>query len=119
MENSSFELEEVESERTVILSEKEGNENSPLYRLGEAVQNAAFEVHPYQNSIIGEYEDLKQIQLDDLCEHYREYYVPENALISVAGDFETKIILDRLKELYIDIEPGGSVSRTGNPEVLL
>ena len=42
MFNSLFDPEEVESERTVILSEREGSENEPLFRLGEAVQMAAF-----------------------------------------------------------------------------
>src|SRR5512135_3055691 len=49
MVNSTYEPQEVESERTVIISELEGNENEPLFRLGEAVQNAAFKVHAYQH----------------------------------------------------------------------
>ena len=61
MFNSLFETEEVESERTVILSEREGSENEPLFRLGEAVQLAAFNTHPYGHEVIGFREDLLKI----------------------------------------------------------
>jgi len=53
MGNSCFESEDVESERTVILSELAGNLNEPLYRLGDLVQKAAFKQHPYRNEVIG------------------------------------------------------------------
>ena len=46
MVNSRFEESEVASERTVITSEREGNENEPLFQLAEAIQQSAFRVHP-------------------------------------------------------------------------
>ncbi len=100
MFNSIFDAEEVEAERTVILSEREGSENEPLFRLGEAVQIAAFNVHPYGHEIIGYREDLLHIQRDDLYRHYQENYTPGNALIAISGDFNTEDMLDRLNELY-------------------
>ncbi|TLM99882.1 insulinase family protein, partial [bacterium] len=79
MVNSLFKEEEVESERTVILSEREGSENEPLFRLGESVQQSAFDHHPYRNEIIGSPEDLHIIQRADLYQHYRANYHPANA----------------------------------------
>src|SRR5512135_2646848 len=89
MVHSLFDPEEFSSERTVVISEREGNENEPLFLLGEAVQQAAFRVHPYHHEIIGDLADLKTLRRDDLYAHYRAFYVPGNAVISVAGDFET------------------------------
>jgi zinc protease len=103
MFNSVFDLNEVESERSVILSEREGGENEPLFRLGEAIQIAAFHVHPYGHEIIGYRDDLLRIQRDDLYAHYQNYYVPGNALIAIAGDFKTEEMLARLTELYAAI----------------
>ncbi|HCE16465.1 MAG TPA: insulinase family protein [Anaerolinea thermolimosa] len=100
MVNSLFDPEEVESERTVILAEREGHENEPLFRLGEAVQTASFRVHPYRHEIIGDKEDLRRMTRDDLYRHYRTYYNPNNALIAMAGDFEAEAMLQRLQELY-------------------
>jgi zinc protease len=105
MVNSTFEAVEVESERTVIISELEGNENEPLFRLGEAVQNSAFQVHAYQHEVIGSKEDLHRIQRDDLYGHYRRAYRPGNAVLAVAGDFNTAQLLERIEELYGAIQP--------------
>lgn len=106
MFNSLFDPAEVEAERTVILSEREGNENDPLFRLGEAMQNAAFRVHPYGHEVIGNPEDLRQMTRDDLYQHYQSYYHPGNALVAVAGDFNTSEMLARLSALY-DAAPLG------------
>jgi zinc protease len=100
MVNSSFAIEDIEMERTVIISEREGNENEPLFRLGEAVQKAAFYNHPYRQEVIGELEDLKQITRDDLVHFYHQNYNPSNAIITIAGDFSTTEVIKRLTELY-------------------
>jgi zinc protease len=116
MTNGVYEPREVESERTVIISEREGNENEPLFRLGEAIQNAAFRVHPYHHEVIGDMADLHAIRRDDLYQHYRAYYIPNNAVIAAAGDFETGQMLERLRELFEPIPPGEPPPRLYRPE---
>lgn len=106
MVNSLFEPEEVESERTVIISERQGNENEPLFRLSEGVQEAVFVVHPYHHETIGELEDLQAMQVQDLYGHYQTYYRPNNAVLALAGDFETGSMLARLRELFEGIPDG-------------
>ncbi len=100
MMNSLFDPDEVESERTVILSEREGSENEPQFRLDEALLAAAFDRHPYRNEVIGSVADLKRITRDDLYQHYLQYYAPANALVSLAGDFETREMAERLEQIY-------------------
>lgn len=100
MTKSLFEPREVASERTVIISEREGHENEPTFRLGEAIQAAAFRVHPYHHQVIGDRADLEAITRDDLFRHYRTYYNPANALLAVAGDFRARPMLARLRELF-------------------
>ena len=116
MVHSTFEPKEVASERTVIISEREGSENEPLFRLGEAVQTAAFDRHTYRHEIIGLKEDLHTIQRDDLYEHYRRNYAPNNAVVAVAGDFDSEAMLGRLKELYQDIPAVEPVLVDNQPE---
>lgn len=116
MVNSLFETEEAESERTVIISEREGSENEPLFRLGEAVQLASFSVHPYHHEIIGEKEDLHSMTRDDLYHHYRSHYAPNNAVVAVAGDFDTGIMLGRLRELYESIPAVNLPAPVAQPE---
>lgn len=116
MTRSLFDPKEVASERTVIISEREGSENEPMFLLGEAVQNASFRVHPYHHEIIGDMADLRSITRDDLFDHYRAFYVPNNAVLSVAGDFDTRSMLKRIKELFEPISRGNIPPRLARPE---
>lgn len=116
MANSLFDAGEFSSERTVVISEREGSENEPMFLLGEAVQHAAFRVHPYHHEIIGDMADLRTLTRDDLYRHYRAFYVPNNAVLSVAGDFKTSEMLRRIRKLFTSIPSGRLPSRPGRPE---
>ncbi len=111
MVNSRFDQEEVDLERTVIISERQGNENEPIFRLGEEIQSSAFKIHSYRNEVIGSLIDLQSIGRDDLFTHYRTYYVPNNAVLALAGDFETENMLDRLHQIYDSIPQGKQLNR--------
>jgi zinc protease len=106
MTASLFEEKEDASERTVIISEREGNENEPMFRLGEAIQHAAFRVHPYHHEIIGDLADLQTMTRAEIHRHYRTYYQPNNAVLALAGDFETETMLRRIRELFEAIPAG-------------
>ncbi len=116
MVNSLFDEKEVESERTVILSEREGSENEPLFQLSEAMQQAVFRVHPYQHEVIGDRADLLTMQREDLFRHYQTYYRPNNAVVCVAGDFEGGSMLARIRELFEGIPAGGEPPRLKRSE---
>jgi zinc protease len=116
MLNSRFDPEEVASERTVIISEREGHENEPLFLLGEALQQTAFRVHSYHHEVIGDMPDLRSMKRDDLYNHYRKFYVPTNAVMAVAGDFDTGSMLARIQELFEPVPAGSSPARLARPE---
>lgn len=116
MVNSQFDKNEVASERTVIISEREGNENEPLFLLGEAIQQAAFRVHPYHHEVIGDMVDLHSMSRDDLYNHYRSFYIPNNAVMAVAGDFDTRKMLARIKDLFEPIPGGDEPERLARAE---
>ncbi|WP_322793704.1 pitrilysin family protein [Bellilinea sp.] len=116
MINSLFDPQEVEAERTVILSELAGNLNEPLFLLSNAVQKASFEQHPYRNEVIGTPEDLQNIQRDELYEHYRRYYHPANALIAIAGDFDAQETLRQIEDWYGAIPAGKPAENPTTPE---
>lgn len=109
MVNATFDPGEVESERTVIISEREGHENDPGFWLGEEVQATAFKVHPYHHETIGWKADLLRMTRDDLYGHYRKYYVPNNAVVVAVGDFETDALLPKLNATFGQIPRGPDV----------
>jgi zinc protease len=106
MVNARFDADEVESERSVILSERQGSENNPSFLLSEELGAAAFRVHPYRWSVIGHACDLRRITRDELYDHYRAYYVPRNAVLVIAGDIEPEPALSAARERFASIQPG-------------
>jgi len=104
-----FAAEEVASERTVIISEREGAENEPRFWLGEEVQAAAFKVHPYHHDTIGWKTDLETMTRDDLYAHYQTYYAPNNAVIVAAGDFDAAEMLAKIQKTFGALPRGKEV----------
>jgi zinc protease len=108
MAGATFDAAEVEAERTVIIAEREGSENEPRYMLAEEVTAAAFHVHPYHHQTVGWKEDLRHLTRDELYTHYRRYYMPNNAVLVLAGDFDADSVLGRVEEYFGPI-PAGEV----------
>lgn len=112
MVNALFDPEEVERERTVIISERQGAENDPTFLLGEEVVAAAFRIHPYRHETIGDLCDLQRITRDELWRHYQTYYGPNNAIVVAVGDFEATQMRARIEELF------GPIPARANPPVV-
>jgi zinc protease len=106
MVNSLFDPDETEAERTVILSERQGAENNPTYLLYEEVVGTAFRAHPYRHMVIGYEEDLKRISREDLYDHYRQAYRPNNAFVTAVGDFDAEELAARIARTFEQIAPG-------------
>lgn len=116
MTGALFDAEGVASERTVILSERHMYENRPMFLLQEELTAAAFRVHPYHHEIIGDEVDLETMTRDDLFEHYRAHYVPNNAVVVAVGDFETQSMLAKIEAEFGPIAPGEPITPTVRPE---
>ncbi|HHW19046.1 MAG TPA: insulinase family protein [Firmicutes bacterium] len=106
MINCLFDPAEVDAERTVIISEREGAENSPEFWLDEAVTRVAYLVHPYGQGVIGAKSDLLSMTRDDLYNHYRRYYSPDNAVAVVVGDFSSAEVFEKIKHYFGGIPKG-------------
>lgn len=104
--NSRFVPEEVASERTVIISERQGAENEPLFLLDEEMRAAAFKVHGYHHGTIGWQCDLEQMTRDDLYNHYRRYYTPGQAVAVVVGPFDGPEVVEKIAATFGQIEAG-------------
>jgi zinc protease len=100
MRHALFPPKEVDAERTVVISERQGHENNPAFRLAEEVQNTAFRVHPYHHEVVGDMADLESMTRDDLVTHYRQFYAPNNAVVVAVGDFNTREMLARIQQLF-------------------
>ena len=115
MMNAAFDPREVEKERTVVLSEREGNENEPEFQAVEELFLTAYRFHPYRWSEGGVKSDLLRITRDDLFQHYRQYYVPNNALLVVVGPHPASKILPRIQEYFGPLQ---SSNKPSQPDIV-
>ncbi len=117
MTTALFDPEEVERERTVIISEREGAENEPHYVLAEEMAAAAFRVHPYHHQTIGWKADLVSLTREQLYAHYRQYYVPNNAVLVAVGNLDIDAYLELVERHFGDIPSGKLPPNRARPEM--
>jgi zinc protease len=100
------------NQRDVVLNERRQNyENRPYGLAPMATLAALFPPdHPYHWTTIGEIEDLKAVQLDEVMAFFERYYHPANASIAIAGDIGAEEALDLVDRYFGDIRPGQPVS---------
>ncbi|HYB03975.1 MAG TPA: pitrilysin family protein [Nitrososphaerales archaeon] len=106
MANAAFDPGEVESERQVIISEREGSENFPQYLLREEIYSVAYHQHPYMWPVIGWKNDLKHMTREDLYHHYRLFYHPNNSILVVTGNFDASKASTEIRRLFSEIPAG-------------
>jgi zinc protease len=106
MVNCNFDPEEFEAEKKVVIEELKGGLDSPWGLLMQEVNAAAYKVHPYRNPIIGWLSDVERATAEEQQAYYQRNYQPNNAILSIAGDFETDRVLDQVAKQFGGI-PGG------------
>ncbi len=116
MVNALFDPQEVDLERTVIISERQGAENDPAFLLNEEVVGAAFRVHPYHHETIGDLCDLERIGHADLWRHYQTYYGPNNAIAVAVGDFDAAQMLACITERFGPLPARSAPPPVNRPE---
>ena len=104
--DTRIEPEEAEAERTVVISEREGSENYPEFWLREEVQAVAWREHPYRLGVIGPKSDLRAMTREHLYEHYKRYYMTNNATLVIVGDFDTAELLDKVRKAFDPLPAG-------------
>lgn len=109
MVNMTFDPDLTVRERGIIVSEREGRENSPHYWLFEAFMEAAYQEFPYRHAVLGYKDDIRATTAEALTEHYRRYYRPRNATLVVAGDMKTDQLLELAARHFGGLPPGEAV----------
>jgi len=94
--DTRIEPDEAEAERSVVISEREGSENYPEFWLREEVQSVVWREHPYRLGVIGPKSDLRAMTRDNLFEHYKRFYMTNNATLVIVGDFSSPQLLDKI-----------------------
>ncbi len=117
MQNLLIDPKEFKSEREVVKEERRlRTDDDPTSTMVEEMTAAAFIAHPYEWPVIGWMADINNITRDDLYNHYRTYYAPNNATIVVAGDFDANALFPKIEKYFGRIPPGPAVPPVGAVE---
>ncbi|PYO79735.1 MAG: peptidase M16 [Gemmatimonadetes bacterium] len=100
--------EKLDTQRDVVKNERRwAVDNQPYGTMLEKMQELVFPPsHPFQHSLIGSMEDLSAASLDDIAQFFATYYTPDNAVLSVAGDFDSKEALAMIREYFGPVPKG-------------
>jgi len=98
----------LDTQRDVVKNERRWSvDNQPYGTCWEKLQELSYpEWHPFHHSLIGSMEDLSEASLDDVAQFFRTYYTPDNAALSIAGDFEMDEALKLVQKYFGDIPRG-------------
>lgn len=109
MVNVKMEKKILDTEMTVVRNEFERGENSPQRVLAERVLSTAYLWHNYGKSTIGTRADLERVPIERLAAFYKKYYRPDNAVLTLTGQLDTK------KTLAMIAETLGRIPRPSTP----
>ena len=117
MQNSIIDAQQLDKEKRVVISELQGYENSPSYRLSRAVMRAVFPNIPYGLPVGGTKADVEKFTVEQVRDYYRKYYSPDNATLIIVGDFQTEPTLTAVKEVFGKV-PGHQSAVSRQPSVV-
>ncbi|MBT8396693.1 MAG: insulinase family protein, partial [Gemmatimonadetes bacterium] len=112
--------EKLENQQGVVKNErKERYDNQPYGDWDERMQALVFPPdHPYHHSVIGSMEDIGAATLEDVAEFFRTFYVPNNAVLTLAGDFDPDDALGLIETYFGEIPEGAPIPPLpGNEEI--
>ena len=104
----AMDQEKLDNQRDVVKNEKRQRyDNQPYGDWDEQLQALLYpEAHPYHHSVIGSMADIDAATLDDVASFFKTFYVPNNAVITIAGDFERDDALELLNKYLVKSSPG-------------
>ncbi len=102
----------VNTQREVVKEEKrERVDNRPYGSFLTEMLKRAFTVHPYHWAPIGSMDHLNAAKLEEFIQFYKTYYVPDNAVLTIAGDFDKAALKQKIEAYF------GPIARGAKPIV--
>lgn len=108
MMHAKVETKGIETQREVVKEERRQRyENQPYGSILPEVLKRAYTEHPYQWPTIGYMEDLNAASEKDFKKFYKTFYVPNNAVLVLAGDFNSEKATADLTKYFGPIPKAG------------
>ena len=97
----------IETQREVVKEEKRLRvDNQPYGTMMEELMIRAYEKHPYKWQVIGSMEHINNAAEEEFMDFYKTFYVPNNAVLSIAGDIDIKECTQLVYDYFAEIPRG-------------
>lgn len=107
----------IETQREVVKEEKrQRNDNQPYGSVLDEMMKRVYTKHPYRWSPIGSLDHLNAASKEEFIAFYKKYYVPNNAILSIAGDLNIENTKKLIQKYFGDIPRGKEVPRVNIQE---
>jgi zinc protease len=104
MRSLAITKENLDNQRNAVQEERRrGLDNQPYGKSGEIQQELIYDNFAYKHSVIGSMEDLNAASVEDVAEFFKTYYAPNNAVLALVGDFDTKEALAKISKSFESI----------------
>jgi zinc protease len=114
---SSFDANELERERNVVLEEIKQGHDDPERQAGQGLFQTIFDVHPYGRPIIGTESTVRKLRRDDILAFFAKHYVASNLTLVVVGDFDSSTAKAKITKAFNPMPKGVAVGpRPDQPE---
>ncbi len=91
----------LENQRNAVQEERRsGVDNQPYGKTFEAIDELAYDNAAYEHSVIGSMADLSAASVEDVAAFFKMYYAPNNAVIGIVGDVNTKTTLAKIEQYF-------------------
>jgi predicted Zn-dependent peptidase len=104
--NPTFAADEIKRERGVILEEIKMDEDNPDYLVHEIFTQNFWKDHPLGKPILGTKDTVKKFEQPTLLDYYRRFFIPNNMIISVAGNVKHERFVDLVKQKFAQLQAG-------------
>ncbi|MCK9475946.1 MAG: insulinase family protein [Candidatus Muirbacterium halophilum] len=111
--NSTFEPEELEKEREVVIEEIMMYEDNPDELVNDMINEIFWDKHPFGRNILGSIESVNSITRDNMVDFVGEHYTAPNLIISIAGNFKEIEFKKLIAKYFSDI------SRKNTPKIII
>jgi predicted Zn-dependent peptidase len=115
--NPIFEPKELVRERGVILEEIKMDEDNPDYLVHEIFTQNFWKDHPLGKPILGTKETVKKFEQALLFDYYKRFFIPNNMIISVAGNVKHERIVELVNEKFARLQAGLNGFKQEPPKV--
>ena len=115
--NPVFAAEEIKRERGVIIEEIKMDEDNPDYLVHEIFTQNFWKDHPLGRPILGTRETVKKFEQQTLLDYYRRFFIPNNMIISVAGNLKHDRFVNLVKEKFSQLQSGPNGFHQDPPKI--